>query len=111
MTTLTTWKNHGSDVAERSGKVYQNAVYWINLTGAQDENYFDEHIPTLSSSTTLSQPNVLQKVVYNKTKDIMYQKVHFSQRLPQKVTLKIVWSVQHECQVKHEGTGILLQTR
>ena len=90
MTTLATWKNHGSDVTERSGKVYQNAVYWINLTRAQDEDYFDKHIPTLLSSTTLSQSNVLKKVVYNKTKDILYQKVHFSQRLPRKVTLKSV---------------------
>ena len=47
MTTLTTWKNHGGDVTERRGKVYQNAVYWINLTGAQDEDYFGKHIPTI----------------------------------------------------------------
>ena len=78
-------------------KVYQNAVYWINLKSAQDRGLviwqtnsngiiLDDSVPADS----------LEKVVHDRKGGVMYQKICLSLRPPPKLILKGVWQVEQE---------------
>ena len=76
-------------------KVFHDAIYWINLRKVQDEGF--EFWQTRSNATILYVPvpaDCVEKVVYTKTNEILYQKVSLSPRPTPKITLKDTWQVQ-----------------
>ena len=70
-------------------KVYQNAVYWIDLKSAQDRG--DLHFWPRSKAIILDNSvpaDCLEKVVHTKTDEILNEKIHLSPRLAPKVVLR-----------------------
>ena len=84
-------------------KVYQNAVYWINLKSPQDRELVGKHIPVAIILDNYV-PACLEKVEQTRTVEILFQKIPLSLRLPHKFLLKSGWQIQNEGQVQHEGT-------
>ena len=77
---------------ERSRKCTKNNVCWINLKCAQDKGL--AFWQTRSNALILENSvpaDCLEKVVNNKTEEILYQKIRLLPRLPLKVILKSVW--------------------
>ena len=84
-----------------SWKVYQNAVYWINLKSAQDRGLIFWQANSNAFILDNSVPaDGLEKVVNYKTGEIFWQKMRLSPRPPPKVTLKSFLQVEHESTVK-----------
>ena len=78
-------------------KVNQDAVYWINLTSAQEKGL--AFWQTRSNAMVLDNPvpaDCLQKVAPTKTEEILCRKIHLSPSLPPKVILKSSWQDRHE---------------
>ena len=76
-------------------KVYQNAIYWINLKSAEKTGsaFWQNHSNAIISDNSVL-ADCLESVVRTKSEEIQYQTTHFSPRLPPKVILKSAWQAR-----------------
>ena len=82
---------------ETKGKVYQNAVYWVNLTEAQKKGL--TFYQTQSNAIILhdSVPaNFIAMVVDTRSKEILHESTYLTPRPAPKIGLRTAWQVRHE---------------
>ncbi len=80
-------------VYRQKWKLYQNTVYWINLTVAQRKGlkFYLTRSNAIILYNTLP-PCCMEKVVLWKTGEVLYDQVYKSPRSPPKITLKTAWT-------------------
>ena len=92
-------------------KVFQDAICWITVGKAQDQELNIWQTRSYAIILYDSVPaDCIERVVNTKTKEeVLYQKASLSPRLPPKIILKDAWQVQRDGSHQHgTGTGKLV---